>query len=115
MCQVQTADQPTLRPEAQTPGELQLLPMPTMRADDGSGAPVLGGRGADVSDSADAAASVGPAVIRVTLWMDREPDIEFGSLAPWLAAAGLLRASLLMEDMAEADLTDGEEEEEEDA
>jgi len=47
--------------------------------------------------------------------MDREPDIEFGSLAPWLAAAGLLRASLLMEDMAEADLTDGEEEEEEDA
>jgi hypothetical protein len=54
-----------------------------------------------------------PAVIRVTFWLDREPDIET-DLPPWLAAAALYRASVLMEDMAEADLGLDEEEEEED-
>jgi len=91
---------------------LLLVRVLTMRPDaSGSEATAGNGGGVELPDSAEAA--VGPVVLKVTLWWDREPDIEYDPLPPWLAAAALYRASVLMEDMAEADL-DVEEEEEED-
>lgn len=44
-----------------------------------------------------------PVVLKVTFWHDREPDVLFEPLPPWLAAAVLQRASELAYDMAEAD------------
>lgn len=54
-----------------------------------------------------------PYHIRVTIWPDREPDIEYSDLAPWLVASGLTRAAELMYDMAEADLDVDDEDEDE--
>ena len=51
-----------------------------------------------VSDSAEA-----PVTLKVDFWTDREPDVSFEPLPPWLAAAVLQRASELAYDMAEVE------------
>jgi len=78
----------------------------TMRPDADSPEAERGGMG--VSDGAEA-----PVTIKVDFWQDREPDVTFEPLPPWLAAAVLQRASELAYDMAESDWEEAHTEEEE--
>lgn len=38
-----------------------------------------------------------PVVIRVTVWLDREPDVDTAGLPPYLAAAALWRVLQLLD------------------
>ena len=78
---------------------MQLVRLRTMRSNAGGPQPdhgLEGGMG--VSDSAEA-----PVTLKVDFWTDREPDVSFEPLPPWLAAAVLQRASELAYDMAEVE------------
>ena len=66
------------------------------------------GDGVELSSSAEA-----PVTLKVDFWNDREPDVFFSPLPPWLAAAVLQRASELAYDMAESDWEEAHTEEEE--
>jgi len=102
---------PQAPPEALSNGaNLYMVRVLTLRSDADSPEADSGlNDGVDLPSGAEA-----PVTLKVDFWQDREPDVTFDPLPPWLAAAVLQRASELAYDMAEAEWEEAHTDPEED-